>query len=247
MSVRASSARRTLVIGDVHGCLDELLALVQHAGVTDDDDVVFVGDLVAKGPDSAGVIGWARERGAAAVLGNHDDHVLKARAGDDAARKHHLAVAATLSKTDVDWLAARPLWLRLAFDGTLKGSQTPRDELERAKLALPHAIEQHVVVHGGMVPGVAIEKQAREHLLAMRSITADGKPSKRIEGAPWAALWMGPEHAVFGHDAIRGLQQHPLATGLDTGCVYGRELTGLWLPARTLVSVAARRQYAEIK
>jgi diadenosine tetraphosphatase ApaH/serine/threonine PP2A family protein phosphatase len=223
MVARASSARRTLVIGDVHGCLDELRALVEHAGVTADDDVVFVGDLVAKGPDSAGVIGWARERGAAAVLGNHDDHVLKARAGDGAAKKHHLAVAATLSKADVDWLAALPLWLRLAYD------------------------EPHVVVHGGMVPGVPVEKQTREHLLAMRSITADGKPSKRIEGAPWGALWAGPEHAVFGHDAIRGLQQHAHATGLDTGCVYGRELTGLLLPAQKLVSVPSRRAYAPMK
>jgi hypothetical protein len=148
--------------------------------------------------------------------------VVKARAGADGARKHHLAVAATLSQADVDWLAARPLWLRLAVD------------------------DPHVVVHGGMVAGVAVEKQAREHLLALRSITADGKPSKRIEGAPWGALWKGPEHAVFGHDAIRGLQQHPLATGLDTGCVYGRELSGLLLPAHQLVSVPARRAYAEI-
>ena len=82
MSARSTSAPRTLVVGDVHGCLDELRALVEHAGVTADDDVVFVGDLVAKGPDSAGVIAWARERGAAAVLGNHDEHVLRARAGD---------------------------------------------------------------------------------------------------------------------------------------------------------------------
>ncbi len=98
-----------------------------------------------------------------------------------------------------------------------------------------------------MVAGVPVEKQARENLLHMRSITADGRPSKRIEGAPWAALWTGPEHAVFGHDAIRALQKHPHATGLDTGCVYGRELTGLLLPAHQLVSVPARRAYAPMK
>ena len=43
MGARSTSAPRTLVIGDVHGCLDELRALVEQAGVTDDDVVVFVG------------------------------------------------------------------------------------------------------------------------------------------------------------------------------------------------------------
>jgi hypothetical protein len=224
MGARSSSAPRTLVIGDVHGCLDELRALVGKAGIADDDEVVFVGDLVAKGPDSAGVVGWARARGAAAVLGNHDEHVLHARAGAPGAKQQHLKVAKTLSKADIDWLASRPLWFRL-------GS----------------AAQPHVVVHGGMVAGVPVEKQAREHLLAMRSVRSDGTPSKRIEGTPWAALWPGPEHAVFGHDAIRGLQQHAHATGLDTGCVYGRELTALLLPAHKLVSVPARRAYAEMK
>jgi hypothetical protein len=218
----SSAAPRTLVVGDVHGCLDELRALVAAAGLTDDDDVVFVGDLVAKGPDSAGVVGWARARRAAAVLGNHDDHVLRARRGEST-KEAHVRVAATLSQADADWLAARPLWLRL-----------------------PALDAPHVVVHGGMVAGVPVEQQARENLLAMRSVTPDGRASKRIEGAPWGALWKGPEHAVFGHDAVRGLQRHLLATGLDTGCVYGRELTGLLLPGHRLVSVRARRAYAEM-
>src|SRR4051794_18132538 len=114
MSTRSTTAPRTLVIGDVHGCLEELRALVAKAGVTGDDDVILVGDLVAKGPDSVGVIAWARERGAAAVLGNHDDHVLQARAGNVDAKEHHQKVAAALSAADADWLATRPLWLRVA-------------------------------------------------------------------------------------------------------------------------------------
>ncbi len=215
---------RTLVVGDVHGCLDELLALLAAARRTPDDRVVLVGDLVAKGPNSAGVVRWARESNADAVLGNHDAHVLHAVRGDRRVSPMHRAVAESLSAADVAWLEARPLFLRLDGVGD----------------------RPYLVVHGGVVPGTPIEQQTRAHLLNLRSITADGEPSKRIEGAPWASLWKGPEHVVFGHDAVRGLQQHPFATGLDSGCVYGRSLTALVLPAGELVSVPAFQAYLAI-
>ena len=51
---------------------------------------------------------------------------------------------------------------------------------------------------------------------------------------------------VFGHDAMRGLQRESHATGLDSGCVYGRELTGLWLPEHRLVSVKAHRVWQPV-
>jgi len=217
---------RTVIVGDVHGCLDELLALVERCGEPGDTRYVMVGDLVAKGPDSKGVVAWARASKVEAVLGNHDAAVLRVRDPDvdPPPKAHHVAVAATLSDEELAWLAARPLWIEL------DGGAGP-----------------HVVVHGGLVPGVPLAAQERRHLLNLRSIDKHGEPSKKIEGTPWAALWKGPSHAVFGHDAVRGLQRHPFATGLDTGCVYGGALTALVLPKGDLVSIQAKRAYAPYK
>jgi predicted phosphodiesterase len=218
--------RRTLLIGDVHGCVDELQDLLRVAEVeARADRVILVGDLVAKGPDSVGVVALARERGFEAVLGNHDAKVLKmGREGGDlsplVSPREHAYVAAHLSGPDWEYLRGLPTTLLLPDLNT-------------------------IVVHAGLVPGVPLEQQERRYLLNLRSITPEGEPSKRVdEGAPWASLWPGPEHVVFGHDAVRGLQQHAHATGLDTGCVYGNALTGLLLPERRLVSVRARRAYS---
>ena len=223
---------RTIVIGDVHGCLDELQDLLRLCSIDETADrVLLVGDLVAKGPDSQGVVQLARERDFRAVLGNHDAKVLSigrdapARPGDEDGKdggKDHATVARSLTSEDWRYLEALPLYRALP-------------ELDA------------LVVHAGLVPGVALPDQPRNMLINMRSITPSGEPSKRVDaGVPWASLWPGPAHVVFGHDAIRGLQQHPFATGLDTGCVYGRALTAIILPDKRLVSVPARRAYVPL-
>jgi hypothetical protein len=217
---------RTIIVGDVHGCREELERLLAAAGAGREDRVVLVGDLVAKGPDSQGVVQLVRERGYEAVLGNHDAKVLDIGRGAPEAGQHgggeHARVARTLAPEDWSFLEALPLTVPLPALGA-------------------------VVVHAGLIPGVPLAEQPRKFLLNLRSITPEGEPSKRIgDGAPWASLWRGPEHVVFGHDALRGLQQYPLATGLDTGCVYGGRLTALALPDRRLFSEPARRAYVPL-
>ena len=221
--------QRTIIVGDVHGCVDELQALLRQCGVVRGDRVVLAGDLVAKGPDSRGVVQLAREMGALAVLGNHDDYCI------DVWRRRHQADGRRLRRwlldklDDSDWafLESLPLFLRLGAEG--EGGP------------------EVAVVHAGAVPGVPLEEQERDNLLSLRSLVGGSAPSRRLLMRwPWAAAWRGPEHIVFGHDAVRGLQQYPLATGLDTGCVYGRELTALELPSRRIYKVPARRRYAGV-
>lgn len=219
--------QRTILVGDVHGCIDELRDLLDACGYRHGDRLVLVGDLVAKGPDSQAVVQLARDEGALAVLGNHDAHALKAReesaAGGNKIKLERRRLVETLTAEDWQYLEALPLYLRLGPE-------------------LPGAPDT-VAVHAGCVPGVPLDEQEREHLITLRSITMEGAPTKTLDGVPWASVWRGPERIVFGHDAIRGLQQYPQATGLDTGCVYGGKLTALVLPERRLVSVPARRAY----
>jgi hypothetical protein len=213
-----------LVVGDVHGCVEELEELLRIAG--SGRDVVLVGDLVGKGPDSSGVLALVRSIGARSVRGNHDQHLIRwheaVARGDtepklsDAQRE----VAEELDQDDFAFLCSLPYFIRLEDEGA-------------------------VVVHAGLVPGVSLDAQEPEHMLTLRSFRRDGSPSKRVEGGvPWASCWPGPELVVFGHDAVRGLQQYPHAVGLDTGCVYGGELTGYLLPERRLVSVPANREWS---
>jgi hypothetical protein len=223
-----SSSRRTVVIGDVHGCIDELEQLLVAVAYDPADRLIFVGDLVAKGPDSQAVVQRVRELGAECVRGNHDHGVLRCahalRDGTplDKAKPAHLRVASSLTEADVAYLERIPLYLDLPDLGVW-------------------------IVHAGVAQGVALPDQNETDLMTMRSVRPDGSISSKLrEGVPWASIYAGPSHVVFGHDAVSGLQQYPFATGLDTGCVYGRKLTALLLPERRLVQVQAARVYREL-
>lgn len=217
---------RTIVVGDVHGCFQELQLLLGKCGYRKGDRAVLAGDLVAKGPDSQAVVQFVRENGILAVLGNHDAFALAHRheVGKGDGPHGRRSFLAKLLPEDWTYLEALPLFLRLG----------------QAKPGGPEV----AVVHAGAVPGRSLEEQKHEHLLSLRSIDDTGAPTSRLlVHFPWAARWRGPETLVFGHDAVRGLQRAPFATGIDTGCVYGRALTALVLPAEEIVQVPALRRY----
>lgn len=207
---------RTIVVGDIHGCaleFDDLLRAVGFAAGV--DRLVLVGDLVARGPDSAGVVELARACGALAVRGNHDEKVLSwwrhaqehgRRSADRRVKlsERHRAVAEALTERQFGYLAALPLMIALPEHGML-------------------------VVHAGVDPSRAPVACDEETLLTVRSIDEDGRASRKLTGTPWAQRWRGPQQIVFGHDARRNLQLEEFATGLDTGCCYGRQLTAMVL------------------
>jgi hypothetical protein len=216
---------RVIAIGDVHGCIDELQDLLRECNYQPGDLVVFLGDLVCKGPDSTSVVQMAREIGAIGVRGNHDFEVIRwhqaIKSGVDppVVGSEHFHIASCLSKADMNWMYSLPWYISSKELGAL-------------------------FVHAGFVSGIRLAKQNPRLMMNMRSILPDGTvTSKFFNNWPWARLWDGPQTVLFGHDADRGLQQYEHAIGLDTGCVYGGRLTACILPEKRLVSVSARREY----
>ena len=202
---------RTIIVGDVHGCLDELKSLLQACGFdASTDHVVLVGDLVNKGPHSAETVAYARESGFACVRGNHDDAALFA---------HEARSEAGARGSDSKYSELKYAWV---------------DALGEADLAflqeLPHTLrlarEEVLVVHAGVVPGVPLAEQRAEDMTTMRNLVrADGggwwAAASASAGVAWAEEWRpeptvvaGVRHVVFGHDAKRRLQRHEHATGL---------------------------------
>lgn len=218
--------RRTIAIGDVHGCIEELKELLDKCKYSSDDEVIFVGDLVARGPDSKGVLEFVQKIGAQSVLGNHDHALLSWKKAVDSREKPPLISRTLFSLTKIlhekhwSFLDSLPYFIRVLVHNT-------------------------IIVHAGLVPGIALENQESHILLNIRSIRPDGTGSdNKWDGPLWGSLWQGPERVIFGHHASRGLQQHPYAIGLDTGCVYGGSLTACILPECQLVSVPAKRAYS---
>ncbi len=227
---------RTLFIGDVHSCADELAELVERAALVSGDRVVLTGDLLSRGPKPHEVLKLYRELGARAPVGNHEQRLVdahRARAKREKGPRlspSHQAIVDELSAEDWQLLEALPLFVDVPEHGV-------------------------VVAHAGIDPSLPRSKQDPWVVTHVRSIDADGKPSEKW-GRPWGALYQGPEHIVFGHNARKFPQLHAFATGLDTGCVYGGHLTGMLLPDGSppppaaergdcLIAVPARAQYSD--
>ena len=225
---------RTVIIGDVHGCVRELEDLLSYVGFGPQDRLVMVGDLVVRGPEPRKVVTLLRSLGAAAVRGNHEDRLLRWKLSKSHAREIHIGaltrkVADELKPRDWEYLEAMPLWIDLPEHGVR-------------------------VVHAGVVPGLPIEDQEPRTLMYVRTISHDKEPLESRGARSWAQHYEGPEHVVFGHNALPFPEIAPYATGIDTGVVYGGRLTAMVLregeqvpPADrrrdVLVSVPARRAY----
>lgn len=226
--------RRVLIIGDVHGCLEELKELLEEAKsrcANHEILPVFVGDLLSKGPYPLETMAGLHDIQHFAVRGNHDEAVLK---------------QALLYKQSENYkFPPKYEWVQKLSD---------RDIAYLRELPYTIAIPSLnvVIVHAGLIPGTALAEQNLTNMIIMRNIrkSDDGTftaAELANEGKAWASFWSGPDHVYFGHDAVRQLQEHAHATGLDTGCVYGYRLTGVLVSEekKEFIHIKAKRVYKQ--
>jgi hypothetical protein len=211
---------RTIVVGDIHGCYDELVALLDKARLGSEDRVVSVGDLVTKGEKSREVLElFMADDRFSSVIGNHDRAILRYWRGE--------------SKS-----------LKEAQERTRRELEPGRERFAAYLASLPYFIDlgAHVVVHAGLRPGVPLAEQSPADLTELRTL---GPDRRSREGTPWYEVYAGPQTALFGHWPAAAPRRGPKAIGLDTGCVYGYTLTAYVVETGEVSSVQALRHYSE--
>jgi protein phosphatase len=232
------------IVGDVHGCHDELVTLLTKLGYEVDADgtsarhpagrrAFFVGDLVDRGPDVPGVLrrvmGMVAEGSALAVAGNHEDKLLRALRGRKVKVSHGLAQS-------LEQLEAQPEELRARVVEFLD-SLVSHYVLDDGQL---------VVAHAGMKEAFQGRASGRVRAFALYGETTGeidelGLPVRY----PWADDYRGRAVVVYGHTPVPEPRWVNNTICIDTGCVFGGSLTALRYPEKELVAVPATQVHYE--
>ncbi|HEX9066957.1 MAG TPA: polynucleotide kinase-phosphatase [Streptosporangiaceae bacterium] len=236
------------VIGDVHGCLTELETLLGELGYDVSPDaagrpagashpagrrVIFLGDLVDRGPATTGVLrlvmGMVAAGDALCVPGNHENKLLRALRGAKVQVSHGLA--GSLAQ-----LEAEPPEFRAEVEAFLDGLIS-HYVLDGGKL---------VVCHAGLPERYHGRASGRVRSFCLYGDTTGetdefGLPVRY----PWASDYRGRAVVLYGHTPVPETEWVNNTLCLDTGCVFGGRLSALRYPERELVSVPAAAVYYE--
>src|SRR3954470_3723874 len=234
------------IIGDVHGCFDELCELLKALGYSLEIDhgeyrvappqgrkLIFVGDLVDRGPKIVEVLrlamGVAASGEGFCVPGNHDMKLLQKLRGKDVKMAHGLADSVAQLETQLPEFKAKV--------AEFLDSLISHYVLDDGKLVVAHA-------------GMKEEMQGRGSG-AVRSFALFGETTGETDefGLPvrynWAAEYRGKAHVVYGHTPVPEPEWLNRTINIDTGCVFGGRLTALRWPEKELVAIPAARTYSE--
>lgn len=248
---------RLIIIGDVHGCIDELDLLIDKLSLQSDDRICFIGDLIDRGPNSVEVVRryvqLSKEYAVALILGNHEEKFLR--------YLHHVTTGSGIEQK----MKGVEEFPNLLSD--LEPEEI--DKLKEAYYSLKIDGQGIVLLHGGIANHVQFPfpenytyaahspKQFKglELITKIRFLNPNGKFVGLGEESPedtfWAEVYNGSYgHVYFGHQPFlhEEPKRFPFATGLDTGCVFGGWLTAAIIENgnTSFCSIKALKKYASV-
>ena len=243
----------TWIVGDIHGCAQELGTLIEHLELGEQDTLVSCGDLFHRGPDPVGVMDLLIESKARFILGNHERMVLKrvglAPAESDGSdrpplREHFPPIDAEDLAGDGD----RPCHVQaerrrdlLVFLQGHSGYYLRHTDIEGA--GETHDGRGWCVVHAGLDPKKPVEDNSPFELTRTRRLEVRGHPW-------WYECYQGEDLILYGHSSdrlpnARHFRGRMLTLGLDTACVYGGALTAYAPELDRFVRIPAQCDYTQ--
>jgi len=232
------------IVGDVHGCFEELTELMRALGYQAEQSaggfevtappgrtLAFVGDLVNRGPQTAQVLrlvmSMAGAGQALCVAGNHEVRLLKALRGGATEKPLDL-------KQSIEQLAQQPVEFRAKAVAFLEGLASHL-VLDAGRL---------VIAHAGLKEHMQGSDSAQARAFALNGETTSERDAAGVPiRANWAAEYRGRALVVYGHTPFAEPVWLNNTVNIDTGCVYGGRLTALRYPERETASVPARAPY----
>jgi len=203
----------TYVVGDIHGCLAPLDRLLAKIAPRPEDEVVFVGDYIDRGPQSREVVDrlLGLPHRCIFLMGNHERMLLDFLAGED-----------------------EELYLENGGRATLESYGGSSDGIPAAHLAffrnlrLMYETPDYLIVHAGIRPLTPVAEQSVHDIIWIRQEF-------------FKFIGKYPKPVIFGHTPLRQVLMADDRIGIDTGCVYGGKLTCLKLPQREIIQVPGWR------
>ncbi|WP_430787649.1 bis(5'-nucleosyl)-tetraphosphatase PrpE [Virgibacillus flavescens] len=237
------------VIGDVHGCIDELIELFYVMGYEKKAGIfvhpknrvpVFVGDITDRGPDSLAVVELVynmvvKHRAARYVPGNHCNKLYRYLLGNDIQIRYGLetTVEEYLALTERDQKKIKHMFMTLYEEAPLYLHLTEIDTL---------------IAHAGIKESFIgrTDKRVRTFVLygdITGTFHEDGRPIRR----DWAQNYHGKTWIIYGHTPVLEPRQVNNTINIDTGCVFGNKLTAFRFPEQKTISVQSRMPFVSEK
>ncbi|CCH44043.1 hypothetical protein BN7_3602 [Wickerhamomyces ciferrii] len=224
---------RLIIIGDVHGSLKPLKNLIEKVEFNNEmDQVILLGDYLSKGPDSIGVLDYAMENGFKGILGNHELSILAKYQGSknlyfqdddlynltkktiDGPKKidKEIMIAKKLTPEHINYITSMPIFLELG----LVSSFTNHENKWNSPI---NGIASHL--------GINIDKKTIENQKIMDQLQLNKYWFKDYNNYEKTIDKKHRNIIFYGHYAGLGLNLNKYSKGLDSGCVYGGELTAM--------------------